>query len=100
VNLQKKNGSQHESTVIRKPDAMGHGLYYSLRPFENESYDQQLRLSHVGRIEETLDGEYCLPKCRRCVHSGYSCRRYTAANMITFRTSRCARCLFDGDSCQ
>ena len=96
----KQRDDAGETNTLRKPEAAG--KYYSQSPFDGASHSQQRRLSHIGRIEETLAGEDRVPKCGRCEARGYVCRRYTAAAMDKFNTtsSNCARCVFGRAACQ
>jgi hypothetical protein len=96
----KQRDDAGETNTLRKPEAAG--KYYSQSPFDGASHSQQRRLSHIGRIEETLAGEDRVPKCGRCEARGYVCRRYTAAAMDKFNIpwNKCARCVYGRAACQ
>lgn len=94
-------GSAQKHTQLRKPTAVGRYYSEAVSKWEDGSVEQQRKLAHIGRIEETSAGEDCRPACARCERAGFgsSCRRYTATNMVAFRTNRCGRCVFNKKPC-
>jgi hypothetical protein len=96
------NESQ-ESTVPRRPQNQDE--YWSISPsaWLHTSKPRQIILSHVGRINETSEGEQAVDgDCTACARSGAECMVYRDGAGIRGSDKSeqaCSRCRFRGSKC-
>jgi hypothetical protein len=92
-----------ESAVLRKPQNQDE--YWSISPsaWLHTSKPRQMVLSHVGRINETTEGEQALDgDCTACARTGAECMVYRdkVSILCDDRSGRaCSRCRFRGSKC-
>jgi hypothetical protein len=92
-----------ESAVLRKPQDQDE--YWSISPsaWLHASKPRKMELSHVGRINETTEGEQALDgDCTACARSGAECMVYRDEVRIRngdISGRACSRCRFRGSKC-
>lgn len=100
-----KKGSYNKGTIFRMPENNSSECYYGMsvrqEAFDAALPDRKKALVHVGRIEETEEGEVRPVRCARCMEMGFHpCCQYNQAAMKLYNNKRCARCIYDGKVCK
>lgn len=95
--------NSQESAVLRRPQNQDE--YWSISPsaWLHTSKPRQIVLSHVGRINETSEGEQAVDgDCTACARSGAECMVYCNGVSIGGGDTAgraCSRCRFRGLNC-
>ena len=95
--------NSQESAVLRRPQNQDE--YWSISPsaWLHTSMPRQIVLSHIGRINETSEGEQAVDgDCTACARSGAECMVY--CDEVSIRGGdtagrACSRCRFRGLNC-
>jgi hypothetical protein len=97
------SSDSQKSAVLRKPQTQDE--YWSISPsaWLHTSKPRQMVLSHVGRINETSEGEQAVDgDCTACARSGAECMVYCDGVRIRGGDTAgraCSRCRFRGLNC-
>ena len=95
--------NSHEGAVLRRPQTQDE--YWSISPsaWLQTSKPRRIMLSHVGRINETSEGEQAVDgDCTACARSGAECMVYCDEFRIRGGDTAgraCSRCRFRGLNC-
>ena len=95
--------NSHEGAVLRRPQTQDE--YWSISPsaWLQTSKPRRIMLSHVGRINETSEGEQAVDgDCTACARSGAECMVYCDEARIRGGDTAgraCSRCRFRGLNC-
>lgn len=92
-----------ETNKLRRPQEEDEYWSISATAWSQSSHARKAVLSHVGRINETCEGEQA-PQgdCKRCEESGSECMVFRDSVRHGIRTaggSSCSRCKFRGLAC-
>lgn len=92
--------------VTRRPTGTLFGKSWDEEAWNRLSSENQRRITHAGRIEETVDGVLRAKPCFRCSRKlgDLPCRVYTNEAAAQWEGSsrsltKCGRCRFDGQKC-
>lgn len=97
------DGGSRQTNELRRPQEEDEYWSISAMAWSQSAHARQTVLSHVGRINETTEGEQA-PQgdCKKCEESGAECMVYRSSTCDGNRFTRdfsCSRCRFQGKSC-
>lgn len=91
-------GAVKESERFRRPQHDDEYWSVSSKAWSNMSYARREMLSHVGRINETSDGQQARDDCSKCADNGSECMIYRDLAGDDTKTSTggsaCSRCRY------
>lgn len=96
-------GTVKESERFRRPQHDDEYWSVSSKSWSNMSYARREMLSHVGRINETSDGQQARNDCSKCADNGSECMIYRdlagSNTMTSTGGSACSRCRYRRLAC-
>lgn len=98
-----KKGQLQRKTRLQRPRAIGQYYTTTEAKWQTLPAARQRILTHVGRIEETVNGLEAQDRCEECVAHNVRCMVYSSYGRSEWHSSggfTCAHCRFIGTSCQ